>query len=75
MARDYTLFDDFELQGYWWLPEREDRKVPGPSPAPADVAPDAAGRVRVDLRLGVEIGDAVGQWWIHGRSSAGELIN
>ncbi len=29
MATGFDLFDDFELQGYWWLPEKEDRKVAG----------------------------------------------
>ena len=24
-----TLFDDFEIEGRWWLPQREGRKVPG----------------------------------------------
>src|SRR4051812_18142253 len=29
MATEFDLFCDFELQGYWWLPEEEDRKVAG----------------------------------------------
>src|SRR5438874_2630015 len=29
MGRDFSLFDDFELQGYWWLPDRPGRKIPG----------------------------------------------
>lgn len=29
MGSEYSLFDDFELQGFWWLPDSPDRKVPG----------------------------------------------
>jgi hypothetical protein len=25
----YNLLEDFEYKGFWWLPEKPDKKVPG----------------------------------------------